>query len=236
MDNNNIQRIKTIMSGGKQRPTMICSRTSQVVVLVRDCSPSMEGVKAKEAGAACEDLVREIAGPANKGAFEIAVIDFAGRTGVSLEAVKASSVEGQLPVMDTDSAWGWGTNISKSLEVTLDLLERRKASPDKSRFELRPVVVMFTDGEWNRGGDPREVAIRVKTAADIVCVGFGDDADMYTLKRIATTPQHAVRCQTGRELRQFLAAVGRTLVASLTVGRNATQSLSQIVHQQGQEG
>jgi uncharacterized protein YegL len=93
---------------------------------------------------------------------------------------------------------------------------------------LRPVVLIFTDGCHNTGPGPKDVADRLKQKADFVTVAFGSDADEALLRSLASTPQHFYRCANGRELRQFLAAVGATMTATMAAKTNATQALTQI--------
>lgn len=57
---------------------------------------------------------------------------------------------------------------------------------------------------------------------------FGEDADEELLRSLASTAAHFFRCSSGRELRQFLAAVGATVTGTMAAGVNATEALSVI--------
>jgi hypothetical protein len=90
------------------------------------------------------------------------------------------------------------------------------------------VTIFFSDGQHNTGPGPKDVADQLKLKADLVTVAFGSDADEALLRSLASTPQHFYRCANGRELRQFLAAVGATMTATMAAGTNATRALTQI--------
>jgi hypothetical protein len=93
---------------------------------------------------------------------------------------------------------------------------------------LRPVVLCYSDGGHNTGAHPRAVADQIKQIADLVTIAFGSDADEALLTELASSSQHFYRCNNGKELRCFLAAVGATISGTLSAGVNATNALSQM--------
>jgi len=214
----------TIVRGGLRRPNWICRNVKQNVVLGRDKSGSMRGQKAKDASTASLDLVSELAEPSNKDGFQIAVVDFSDSSNIVNNLEKAAALNGKVSSLSV----GGSTNITAGLEDAFSILEKAKGNNQANVTFLRPVVIVFTDGQHNVGPAPHDVANRLKGIADLVTVAFGSDADEALLRSLASTPQHFYRCTNGRELRSFLAAVGATMTATLQAGTNATQALTMI--------
>lgn len=213
-----------IVHGRLRRPDWICRNTKQNVIFVRDKSGSMTGQKAEDASCAGLDLVAELAQPANKDGFNVAVVDFASRANIIHNLERATVLNGKVdPLSISFSATG--TNITAGLEEAFSILETAARQNQENVIHLRPVVITFTDGCHNEGPDPQNAADRLKRIADLVTVAFGADADETLMRSLASTPQHFYRCTTGRELRKFLAAVGATMTATMAAGTNATQAL-----------
>ena len=212
---------------GVSRPTCLSTKSRQLVVYVRDASPSMAGPKATDAAAAGVDLVDELAKPENKNGFEVGVVDFAGRAKTVHPIDKATALNGRVVPINT-SLFGGSTNITDGLREAEVLVDQSAASRTTERLTLRPVVILFSDGCHNSGAHPRDAANGVKAKADLVTVAFGADADEALLRQLATSPQHFYRCTNGRNLRMFLAAVGKTLTGTMAKGTNGTIALSQI--------
>jgi uncharacterized protein YegL len=212
----------TIPRSGVERPAWITAGTKQLAVLVRDCSPSTSGQKARDASEAGRELATELANPMNHDGFDVAVVDFARAAKLANDVTPAGTLVSTLRPI---AVHGGSTNLTAGLEIARDVI-RRPEFQDESH--LRPVVVAFTDGCHNTGPHPRDIAAEVKQLADLVTVAFGEDADEALLRDQATSPQHFYRCRNGGELRTFFAAVGRTLTVSLQRRQNATQALSQI--------
>jgi len=209
---------------GLRRPTWICSGAKQVCILARDASGSMTGEKARDAEDASRDLVTELASPDNKDGFRCAVVDFSSdaQTGQTIE--DASTLSGHMPSLSVSG----DTNITSALERAVNLLDEAERASGQTVTYLRPVVILFSDGCHNTGPDPRDVGNSLKQKADLVTVAFGTDADESMLLDLATSPQHFYRCRNGRDLRQFLAAVGKTMTRTLAAKTNATLALAQI--------
>ena len=216
-----------IVPSGVRRPHWICSNVKQNVINVQDNSPSMRGQKIKDASAANLDLVHELAQPANKDGFNVAVVSFSGSAQVVHGLTKATELDGKVKPLSVGLFSG-GTNITAGLQTALDLLEAAENSPQEGVLYLRSVVICFSDGCHNTGPHPRDVADKLKQKADLVTVAFGSDADEAMLRELASTPQHFYRCANGRELRSFLAAVGATLTGSMSAKTNATKALTLI--------
>lgn len=220
------QQSKTILRSGLRRPNWVCRNARQNVILVRDNSDSMRGQKAAEAQAASEDLVHELAQPFNKDGFVVSIINFSKTSEVVHNMEKATALAGNMKPL-SDYLYGV-TSITSGLEDALQIIEAAEANVQEEISFLKPVVICFTDGCHNTGPEPYNVANQIKQKADLVAVAFGSDADESLLRKLASTPQHFYRCQNGRELRSFLAAVGATLTMTINAGVNATPALAKI--------
>jgi len=193
-------------------------------VLVRDKSGSMKGQKARDASNASLDLVRVLAEPSNKDGFYCAVVDFDDNAAIIHPAVKATDLVIHMAELKPGFLGGC-TNITDGLAKARDIIAG--FTPDDGRKQLRPVVLMFSDGGHNEGPDPDGVAIALKADADLICIAFGDSADEVALQRWAS-PNMFTRCASGADLRKFFAAVGATIQATRARGINATQTLASL--------
>lgn len=215
---------------GLHRPQWITRKAKQVVVLVRDASLSMFGEKARAAEQASRALVDELASPANKDGFFVAVADFGEHAKLVDACTPATDLAGRVSALEAD---GRRTNITAGIEQAFGVLHSKpKAKDSQSEWEfLRPVVIVFSDGGHNEGTAPTDAASRVRTEADLVTVAFGADADEHLLRSLATSPEHFYRCKDGSELRRFLAQVGATMTATMATRSNATQALASLKSQ-----
>jgi len=212
----------TVPRSGIERPAWLTANTRQLAVLVRDRSPSMRGQKAQDASQACRELVEELASPANRDAFDVAVVDFSGSAELVNDVTKASSLASTIEAVKPH---GGGTNLTAGMQVASHVVQGMESS-EESR--LRPIVILFTDGCHNSGEHPGTITEKLKQSCDVVTVAFGEDANSDLLKQLATSPQHHYCCRNGAELRMFFAAVGRTMTVSLQGNQNATQALGEI--------
>ncbi|MCD4656522.1 MAG: VWA domain-containing protein [Planctomycetes bacterium] len=218
--------MSSILKPGIRRPNWICKNVRQIVVLVRDKSGSMTGEKAKQATEASLELVRELARPENKDGFYVSVIDFSEQADITHPLQKATGLDGRVKTIQPYL----GTNITTGLETAMRTLQIAEKAQEEGIQYLRPVVICFTDGCHNVGNLPYGVADKIKLQADVVTVAYGSDADVKLLKKLASTSQHYYKCNNGKELRQFLAAVGETMSATMASGINATEALSKVRH------
>jgi len=187
----------------------------------------MSGQKAKDASQACFELLRALGSPENKDGFVVSVVDFDGTAKIKHNSVPAAELAQSLKPISIPLLGG-GTNITAGLEqAEIPCRKTPTDAQDGTRW-LRPVVVLFSDGCHNTGPKPESAAESLCKIADLVTVGYGDDADTELLRGLATSPQHFYKCKDGRDLRQFFAAVGSTMTASLAAGVNATEALGQI--------
>ncbi len=203
------------LSSGLVRPVSL--RREQLAILTRDASSSMGGEKAKDADAASRALVAELASAENHGAFTICVIDFASEARIANGPEAADRVITHIRELTA----GGTTNVAAALAEA----EKVARTAPAELTTTRPVVLLFSDGRPNCGGDAKAVARSLKAIADVVTVAFGSDADEAFLREIATSPSHCYRCRDGRELRKFFQAVGATLSRSIVAGVPATGAL-----------
>ena len=159
----------------------------------------MTSEKARAASDAKLALIAELAKAGNKDGFEVAIVDFADSAALITPLTPATALATRPQPLEGGMHW------------------------------LRPVTLLFTDGKHNRGPGPQSTADALEQLSDLVYVAFGNDADEAALYIIATSPQHVYRCTNGAELRSFLAAVGRTLSATMRTNTNATQALSVVL-------
>jgi uncharacterized protein YegL len=217
---------QTIIQGALRRPAYLNQR--QRILIVRDRSSSMNShSKAADAEKATRELIAELNAPSNGDAFEVSIVDFNESAIVTAAWKKASAMSDQALAL----APAGETSISAGLSAAQRQLDQTEPLEIAHSY-LRPVVLIFSDGNHNSGADPITAANDLKKVADIVTVAFGHDADEEMLRRIASTPQHSVRCATGAQLRSFFAVVGKTLTQTRGAGRSATQALAMIALQQ----
>lgn len=227
MEPNSNTNVESFSLSGLKRPDVITSETRQRVIFVRDASISMSDEnKARDASRATQKCLEELAKPENKDGFYVAGIDFSEDAKVVAPFTKATKLEGTLEDIKTLSS----TNITAGLITARKLLEDTPDPIDSKERFLKPVVILFTDGDHNEGCKPHRAAEELKVIADLITVAFGNDADEGLLREIANTPEHSYRCQDGSDLRAFMAAVGDTLTTTMLRGEEATQPLGEIGH------
>ncbi len=209
------------------RPVGVRAAQSQIAIPVFDTSSSMAGSKIDEANAAGTALAVELADPKNRDAFWIGEVVYANEARVHLAPKRATEVRPEELAVKTGIVGSW-TNITAGLTTALGLVEQSLQSPGNW---ARPVVVLLTDGQHNTGPSPETVAATLKTKADLLAVAFGADADLAMLERLATSPQHALRCVSAAELRKFFQAVGRTMSQAARTGSG--QSVAALLGQGG---
>ncbi|MDD4869563.1 MAG: VWA domain-containing protein [Kiritimatiellae bacterium] len=207
------------------RPSRICSKTKQRVIVIQDASPSMEQDGKKEAAhKAAVDMIERLAEPVNKNGFVVLVLQFNSKAEVLHNWTPATQFNGGMKEVRIASS----TNITASLELALNRIQ--SADDEAEMTYLRHVTLIHSDGCNNIGSkeDVLQAADRLKKISDIVSVAFGDDADEDLLRKIASSPEHFYRCANGAELRRFMAQIGDTLTVMMAQQQNATQALTQL--------
>ncbi len=212
------------ISTALKRPDWICSKVRQEVIVMRDASPSMnEKDKAKQAVAACNEMMDALAQPINKSGFYATVIDFNNTALPVHDWAPVSDLAGRIGPLEIGNT----TNITAALELGVRQLTAHKR--DETFQWLKPVGLLFSDGCHNADGTPpEELADRFKELADLVTVAFGDDADEDLLRRLATSPQHFYRVTNGAELRNFMAKAGETLTIGMVQKKDSTIPLAHL--------
>jgi uncharacterized protein YegL len=119
---------------------------------------------------------------------------------------------------------GGQTNITEALQITLDRLrdymQTLHEHPERPVHPI-PLVIVFSDGEHNKGPAPRPVADQIKSlsldgepiviAAAGVSIGDGRP-DETTLREIAS-PECYLDISNARQLSTFIASVGSSGVS-----------------------
>lgn len=201
---------------GVSMPKVSAARR-QLCVLVMDTSGSMDGSKIVEANAAAHALVATLGEKKNRDAFDVVIVRYSNAASVHLAQKPASQVRPE----EVDLIAGGNTNGTDGLTKALAEIQKAPSGPEWNR----PIVLMMTDGGFNVGGSPQQIATEVKAVADLICVGFGADADMATLQQLANTPQHAITCTDGAALRKWFVTVASTMSVASRTGQNAAALL-----------
>ncbi len=211
----------TIKQGTLNRPAWICSMNKQWLCLVLDSSISMIGEKTRLLNDAVRVLLEELASVANKDGFHFCGISYDEKANIIVNSTSVKNYVNAGNSLIVNSKNGNGTNIKGALELAKQQLDsfQNSMKNDKTHF-LKPVIFLLSDGIYNVGGDPLQVANELKKTATVVTIGFGHDAAEDLLLNIATTKQHYRFCnEKGSDLREFLATVGATLSATRAAGQ-----------------
>ena len=169
------------------------------VVLVLDTSPSMdykldsnqdaddwEESRLDVVQKAAKDLVDELTDVDN---VNVGLVQFHG-SGSSVESLTplsdggAQTIKDAIDGLDTDRHSG--TNIESGLSEADNMLSDRSAADGTNR-----VVILLSDGDYNRGDDPTEKATEMKRSGiEIYSIGFADQGQAAnTLRGIASDPK-----------------------------------------------
>ena len=198
------------------------STTPQVVTLVVDDSGSMEGDKARQAGAALQDMVIQMQSgnlSASKSRFILNIAKFGDQPTAIALAARPGEVDlgnlafaGESGKTDIPLALQWAASaVTQALErCRQDALYREADSPP-------PLVVFFSDGA-NTGADVGPAAAALKGvpfqsgAIDIVACAIGmEPGDFAIMQSIASRPDLAVNIDPAK-LGDFIAEVGATVL------------------------
>lgn len=189
----------------------VSSNCHQHVIICFDTSGSMGGRKIDESNLAKSELVSVVAAPENKDGFLITAIGF--DSGAVRKVFAQSAINLTLP---PDSAGG-GTNFEAALAECSQAQADFDARPNPDGYLfMRPIVLFMSDGH-DRANDNTIKAVH--EVADVIAIGFGQDANHKTLGKIASDGQVHVIGTKGGELRAFLSEVGQTLSQSMQSAR-----------------
>lgn len=209
--------------GGVTRPKVGNDRC-QTIITVCDTSGSMAGPKIDALNLALGALARGLQDPKSRDAFSIGHVAYGTHAEVRLEARKATAVN-PADLALTSGMVGPYTNITDGLDKALAMVREIT----KKGEQQRPIVLLMTDGfHYAPGGSaPERVAAELKKSADLVCVGFGADANMSRLQQLANSPGHAVLCSDDMDLRRFFIKVATTMTSATRLGQDAAALLGQ---------
>ena len=191
----------------KKLPTGVASNVKQHVVFLLDESSSMAGYKIQELEMAMGAILLQLADPSNKDGFRVTIIPFSHGSRVHCSAEPATSV----PALNLNASGG--TNFDSAILKGIQAIQDFKAQPNPGGWHfLQSQALILSDGQ-------SQVADKniqdLQELANVTAVAYGADADEATLSRIASDGQVHVVGDNGGALRDFLAAVGATMVSTI---------------------
>lgn len=192
----------------RKLPTGIASNVHQHVVICRDRSTSMGGVKLRELNLASVAIGREFADPVNKDGFVVTIVDFGHDAQVVAKAKKATTLT--MP----EAICNGGTNFNAALRATIDEIKDFVDQPnDAGVHYLRPAVLFLSDGQSIVSD---QSIAELHELADVTAVAYGSDAAQDTLRRVSSDGEVHVVGTDGGALRAFFAQVGKTMTQKMT--------------------
>ncbi|MDO6730707.1 vWA domain-containing protein [Marinovum sp. 2_MG-2023] len=195
------------MTVKKKLPTGVASNVKQRVLFLLDHSSSMSGEKIQELEMAMGSILLQLADPSNKGGFLVTVIPFNHASHVLCAAEAATSV----PALNLIASGG--TNFDSPILAAISEIEAFKARPNPDGWQyLQPQVLFLSDGQ-SRVSDKNIQDLQER--ANVTAVAYGADANQDILSRIASDGQVHIVGDNGGALRDFLAAVGATMVSTI---------------------
>lgn len=191
----------------KKLPNGVCANVKQHVVFLLDESSSMAGYKIQELEMAMGAILLQLADPTNKDGFRVTIIPFNHGSRVHCSGEPASSV----PALNLNASGG--TNFDSAILKAIQAIMDFKAQPNPGGWHfLQAQALILSDGQ-------SQVANKniqdLQELANVTAVAYGADADEATLARIASDRQVHVVGDNGGALRDFLAAVGATMVSTI---------------------
>jgi uncharacterized protein YegL len=195
------------MTVKKKLPTGVASNVKQHVLFLLDHSSSMSGEKLQELEMAMGAILLQLADPSNKDGFRVTIIPFNHSAGVFCSAEPASSV----PALNLTASGG--TNFDAPINAAIAAINARKSAPNPGGWvDLQPQALILSDGQAPVTDSNIQA---LQELANVTAVAYGADANQATLSSIASDGQVHVVGTNGGALRDFLAAVGATMVSTI---------------------
>jgi len=220
-----LPKAATIVRPAK-RSDKVNSKNRQRVLLIADESGSMAGAKAQQAHTGCQQLNAALGAAECRNGFITGAVFFNENARIAVPWTAATALVGNIMPLNPSGY----TNIDNALDVALTMLKEaeKQDAAQKDVNYLRSIAFLYSDGQTNRGNDPRIKATELKVICDLVTIAIGDDSDRQLLAELATSPAHAYTVSDANELRKFLADAGPTVVGSFQKGEDATVVATQI--------
>lgn len=172
------------------------------VVLLLDCSGSMEGAPAAELSRGLQSFYDEVMeDPVAARAVELSIITF-GQTVQVLQRFRALADCGQAPEIRAAGRTPLGAALRQALDA---IAERRKFYREHGLPAYRPWIVLMTDGQPNddwRGAAQDALALSKTGHLTQIGVAIGPNADMQTLREIVGSDPGPFRME-GLRFRNF---------------------------------
>jgi uncharacterized protein YegL len=172
------------------------------VVLVLDCSRSMEGEKLIQAKRAMEKFVHDVSSVG----LRTSLIVMGGIEKASVIVPFTNDPATFIEGMKRQKAFG-GTHFTEALAVTKDLL-------NSANRKCRKIVVFFSDGMPHNLTSALGEANELKEHARLICVGIGDDALRPFLEQIASSRDDYFEAQTPHDILGCLLEVAKLVQSS----------------------
>lgn len=199
------------VSAGMSRPKM-APIDRQTAVIVADVSGSM-APHSSALASAVRDLIAILAAKPNNDAFDLVIIAFNGSATVAQQLTRATSASVPDAAFCASGTTNYDAALTKAEQQIDEALARREIS------QLRPVVVMFSDGAPDATPDFRPAANRVKAKADVVAVAFGGAASA-SLMDVASGPTFLATASDMQQVRTFFRVLGASMSASRRAGKS----------------
>lgn len=191
----------------KKLPTGVASNVKQRVYLLLDCSSSMSGFKIQELEMATGSVLLQLADPSNKDGFRVTIVFFNHGSSVHCQTTAPEAV----PPLNLVASGG--TNFDSAILKAIQEIDNAKALPNPDGWHyLQDQVIFLSDGQ-SRVSDKNIQDLQER--ANVTAVAYGADANQGILSRIASDGQVHVVGTDGGALRDFLAAVGATMVSTI---------------------
>ena len=185
----------------------VASNVKQRVQLLLDTSSSMLGFKIDELEKATASVLLQLADPSNKDGFRVTIIPFNHASSVHCRVTAPEAV----PPLNLVASGG--TNFDSAILKSIQEIDDAKALPNNEGWHyLQDQVIILSDGQ-SRVSDKNIQDLQER--ANVTAVAYGADANQGTLSRIASDGQVHVVGTDGGALRDFLAAVGATMVSTI---------------------
>lgn len=96
------------------------------------------------------------------------------------------------------------TNMRGAFNHAWDIIFGRLSVNKRPTKQVKTTVFLLTDGNWNRGGDPVDVARNLKkNGIEIFSIGVTSGINSYVLRQLATDSKHAFHYSSFNQFREL---------------------------------
>jgi Mg-chelatase subunit ChlD len=185
----------------------------QLIIMAMDGSGSMDDQdgkgqkKAQASGQATKECIKRCSRSSRKDELFFSEVVFDHNVEVRLAPTLVSQIDDSLdtnPLTNHGGETAIGDGMKVAQQIGEDFLKN-----EQEGLPRNVVIIVMSDGQNNRGMDPRAVAKEIKQneRVTIVSAAYGKDADKNLLKEIASDPdEYYSEPQSGSELRDYFLA------------------------------